>query len=103
PGRALTRASREAPDKRDLLYAGTETGVYASFDGGGRWHRLGGNVPVVPIHDLVIKEGDLVLGTHGRSFWILDDLAPLRQFATSIARERLHPCTSMPTVRYAVA
>ncbi|TMC29248.1 MAG: glycosyl hydrolase [Chloroflexi bacterium] len=102
PDGDFTRAIREDPDKRDLLYAGTETGVYASFDGGGRWHRLGGNVPVVPIHDLVIKEGDLVLGTHGRSFWILDDLAPLRQFATSIARERVHLFTPKPTVRYRV-
>jgi len=98
----FTRAIREDPEKRDLLYAGSETGVYVSFDGGGRWHRLGGNLPVVPIHDLVIKEGDLVLGTHGRSFWILDDLAPLRQFASSIARERAHLFTPKPTVRYRV-
>jgi len=52
-----------------------------------RWHRLGGNLPVVPIHDLVIKEGDLVLGTHGRSFWILDDLAPLRQYVTTLRKQ----------------
>ncbi|HKW77595.1 MAG TPA: glycosyl hydrolase [Candidatus Limnocylindria bacterium] len=98
----FTRAIREDPEKRDLLYAGTETGVYASFDGGRRWQRLGGNLPIVPIHDLVVKEGDLVLGTHGRSFWILDDLAPLRQYAAQIARERAHVFTPKPTVRYRV-
>ncbi|MEK7862785.1 MAG: glycosyl hydrolase, partial [Chloroflexota bacterium] len=96
PDGDFTRVVREDPAKRGLLYAGTETGVYVSFDDGARWQRLGGNLPVVPIHDLVIKDGELVLGTHGRSFWILDDLAPLRQRAAG----RAHLFTPKPTVRY---
>ncbi len=102
PDSDFTRVIREDPEKKGLLYAGTETGTYVSFDDGGRWERLGGNVPVVPIHDLVIKDGDLILGTHGRSFWILDDLAPLRQRAADLARKRAHLFTPKPTVRYRV-
>ncbi|HET7700182.1 MAG TPA: glycosyl hydrolase, partial [Candidatus Limnocylindria bacterium] len=98
PDGDFTRVIREDPERRGLLYAGTETGVYVSFDDGARWQRLGGNLPVVPIHDLVIKEGELVLGTHGRSFWILDDLAPLRQRAAG----RAHLFAPKPTVRYRV-
>ena len=74
----FTRVIRADPAKRGLLYAGTETGVYASWDDGAHWERLGGNLPVVPIHDLVVKDDDLILATHGRSFWVLDDLTPLR-------------------------
>ncbi|TMF53830.1 MAG: glycosyl hydrolase, partial [Chloroflexi bacterium] len=80
PDDDFTRVIRADPAKKGLLYAGTETGAYVSFDDGGRWQRLGGNLPVVPIHDLVIKDDDLVLGTHGRAFWVLDDLQPLRQY-----------------------
>ena len=79
PEDEFTRVIREDPDRRGLLYAGTETGVYLSFDDGANWARAGGNLPVCPIHDLIIKDDDLVLATHGRSFWILDDLSPLRQ------------------------
>ncbi|HMO55956.1 MAG TPA: glycosyl hydrolase [Roseiflexaceae bacterium] len=75
----FTRVVREDPAQRGVLYCGTETGVYVSFDNGANWRRLGGNLPVVPIHDMVIAQGDLVLATHGRSFWILDDLSQLRQ------------------------
>jgi photosystem II stability/assembly factor-like uncharacterized protein len=102
PATDFTRVIREDPEKRGLLYAGTETGVYVSFDDGGRWERLGGNLPVVPIHDLVVKDGDLVLGTHGRSFWILDDLAALRQRSVDLARQRARLFTPKPTVRYRV-
>jgi photosystem II stability/assembly factor-like uncharacterized protein len=98
----FTRVIREDPEKAGLLYAGSETGVYVSFDDGGRWHRLGGNLPVVPIHDLVVKDGDLVLGTHGRSFWILDDLAPLRQYAAALRSKSAHLFAPKPTVRYRV-
>ena len=79
PAHEFTRVIREDPNQRGLLYAGTETGIYISFDDGGHWQRLGGNLPVCPIHDLVIKDRDLVVATHGRSFWILDDLSPLQQ------------------------
>ncbi len=75
----FTRVIREDPNRRGLLYAGTETGIYVSFDDGANWQRMGGNLPVCPIHDLVVKERDLVVATHGRSFWILDDLSPLHQ------------------------
>ena len=81
PAGDFTRAIREDPVKKGLLFCGTESGVYVSFDDGGAWHRLNLNLPVVPIHDLVIKDDDLVVATHGRSFWILDDMSPLRQAA----------------------
>jgi hypothetical protein len=70
---------REDPKRSGLLYAGTELGIYVSFDDGEHWQPLQLNLPVTPIHDLVVKDDDLVAATHGRSFWILDDLTPLRQ------------------------
>src|SRR5690606_33947570 len=79
PEHEFTRVIREDPERRGLLYAGTETGLYISFDDGGNWQRFQLNLPVTPIHDLIVKDGDLVVATHGRSFWILDDLSPLRQ------------------------
>jgi hypothetical protein len=72
---------REDPGRRGLLFAGTETGVYVSFDDGDRWERFQSNLPVCPIYDLVVKDDDLLIGTHGRSFWILDDISPLRRLA----------------------
>jgi photosystem II stability/assembly factor-like uncharacterized protein len=79
PEHEFTRVIREDPNHRGLLYAGTETGIYVSTDDGENWSRIGGNFPVTPVPDLVIKNGDLVVATHGRSFWILDDLTPLYQ------------------------
>ena len=79
PDTAYVHAVREDPKKKGLLYAGTETGVFVSFDDGARWQSLKLNLPATPIHDLVVKDDDLVVATHGRSFWILDDLSPLRQ------------------------
>ncbi|HEX7102400.1 MAG TPA: glycosyl hydrolase [Nitrolancea sp.] len=78
PADDFTRVVREDPERRGLLYAGTETGLYVSFDDGANWQRFQSNLPVVPIHDLVIKESDMILATHGRSFWVLDDLTPIR-------------------------
>ncbi|HYD52540.1 MAG TPA: glycosyl hydrolase [Gemmatimonadaceae bacterium] len=75
----FTRAIREDDVRPGLLYVGTERGVWVSLDDGARWQRLQLNLPPVPVHDLAVKEGDLVAGTHGRSFWILDDLSVLRQ------------------------
>lgn len=75
----FTRVIREDPVKPGLLFAGTETGVYVSFNNGEKWERLQLNLPIVPIHDLLITQDDLVVCTHGRSFWILDDITPLRQ------------------------
>ena len=81
PDTAFTRVIREDPNKRGLLYAGTETGMYVSFDNGDHWQSLQLNLPVVPITDLAIhkREKELVVATQGRSFWILDDLPLLHQ------------------------
>ena len=80
PNGALTRVVREDPTRKDLLYAGTETGLYISWNGGGKWEPFQLNLPVAPITDLKIHQGDLIVATSGRSFWILDDLAPLVQY-----------------------
>lgn len=81
PDTTFTRVIREDPNKRGLLYAGTETGMYVSFDNGDHWQSLQLNLPVVPITDLAIqkREKELVVATQGRSFWILDDLSMLHQ------------------------
>lgn len=86
----FTRVIRHDPARRGLLYAGTERGVYVSFDDGANWQPLQLNLPPVPVHDLVVKEGDLVAGTHGRSFWILDDLSAIRQYTAEIAAKPVH-------------
>jgi photosystem II stability/assembly factor-like uncharacterized protein len=80
----ITRAIREDPVRPGLLYVGTETGLYVSLDDGANWHRIQGNFPVAPVYDLVIKDDDLVVATHGRAFWILDDLTPLRQLSEAV-------------------
>ena len=81
PDHDFTRVIREDPVRSGLLYAGAETGVYVSFDDGASWSRLQRNLPAVPVHDIAVKEDELVIATHGRSFWILDYLALLRQLA----------------------
>jgi len=86
----FVRAVREDPKKQGLLYAGTETGVYVSFNDGADWRPLQLNLPTAPIHDLVVKNDDLVLATHGRSFWILDDVTPLRQFTDEVAKNEVY-------------
>jgi photosystem II stability/assembly factor-like uncharacterized protein len=78
PGGEITRVVRADPVRKGLLFAGTETGVYCSLNDGQSWMRMGGGLPVAPVYDLKIKGTDLVAGTHGRSFWILDDITPLR-------------------------
>jgi len=80
PYGAFTRVVREDEQRKDLLYAGTETGVYISFNGGQQWQRFQLNLPVTPITDLIVRHGDLVVATAGRSFWVLDDLALLNQY-----------------------
>ncbi|MDQ2867073.1 MAG: glycosyl hydrolase [Verrucomicrobiota bacterium] len=85
PDGAIVHALREDPAKRGLLYAGTELGVFVSFDDGAHWQRLQMNLPVTPIHDLVVKGDDLVVATHGRAFWVLDDLTPVRQATAQLA------------------
>jgi photosystem II stability/assembly factor-like uncharacterized protein len=81
PQGAFSRVIREDPNKRGLLYAGTETGMFISFDDGGNWHSMQFNLPVVPITDLAVhkRESDLVAATQGRSFWVFDDLPLVHQ------------------------
>ncbi|QIP16646.1 glycoside hydrolase [Spirosoma aureum] len=78
---------REDPVRKGLLFAGSETAVYVSFDDGDHWQSLRLNMPATSIRDLVIKDNDLVIGTHGRSFWILDDISPLRQLTTELIKQ----------------
>ena len=80
PGQPVNTV-REDPVRKGLLYAGTELAVYVSFDDGDHWQALKQNMPPISIRDLVIHENDLVAGTHGRGFWILDDISPLRQMS----------------------
>ena len=79
PEGSYVRSVRDDPKRKGLLFAGTETGVYFSIDDGGHWQPLKLNLPAVPIHDLEVHVDDLVAATHGRSFWVLDDITPLRQ------------------------
>jgi hypothetical protein len=83
PEGSFVHAVREDSVKRGLLYAATETGVFVSFDSGHHWQSLQLNLPRTPIHDLVVKDDDVVVATHGRSFWILDDVTPLREVAAA--------------------
>ncbi len=92
PKNEYTRVVREDPNRKGLLYAGTERGVFVSFDDGQYWQSLQLNLPAVPIHDLAVqaREKDLVAATHGRSFWILDDLSPLYELNDEIAKSDIH-------------
>jgi photosystem II stability/assembly factor-like uncharacterized protein len=85
PEGAYVRCVREDPVRKGLLFAGTELGVYFSVDDGDHWQPLQLNLPVTPVHDLAIKDNDLIVATHGRSFWILDDITPLRQLNGKLA------------------
>jgi photosystem II stability/assembly factor-like uncharacterized protein len=102
PDEEFTRVIRADPVRRGLLFAGTETGLYVCFDDGAHWQRFPGNLPVVPIYDLVVKGTDLVVATHGRSFWILDDLTPLRQMEDGVTGEASHLFAPRPTTRFRV-
>ena len=86
----FTRVIREDPVKRGLLYAGTERGVWVSFDDGGRWQSLQRNLPPAPVHDMTIKEGDLIVATHARGFYVMDDLSALRQVTPAIVAKSAH-------------
>ena len=81
PREHFVRVVREDPEREGLLFAGMERGIYVSFDAGNEWQALQLNVPVVPITDLMVRRGDLVLATQGRGFWVIDDISPLRQYA----------------------
>ena len=100
PAADFTRVIREDPGRKGLLYAGTETGVYVSFDDGGHWQSIRLNLPVVPIHDLLIKDGDLVAATHGRSFWVLDNVALLHQVTPATTTDAVKLFQPRTTVRF---
>jgi hypothetical protein len=90
PDGAATSTIREDPKRKGLLYAGSETQVYVSFDDGDHWQSLRLNMPASSVRDLTVKDDDLVAATHGRGFLILDNLTPLRQAAAAMAAEPMH-------------
>jgi hypothetical protein len=90
PASDFARTIREDRKKAGLLYLGTEHGIYVSFDNGGAWQSLRLDLPVTPVHGIVSTEKDLVIGTHGRSFYVLDNAAILRQFTPGMAADAVH-------------
>jgi photosystem II stability/assembly factor-like uncharacterized protein len=87
PNGSYVHAVREDPKRQGMLYAGTETGVWVSFDDGAHWQTLQQNLPTSPIHDLIVHDNDLLVATHGRAFWSLDNIDPLRQMNGNITHE----------------
>ncbi len=85
PADTPVRVVREDPDREDLLYAGTEFGIFVSFDGGAHWQSLQLDLAITPVTDIKVHRQDLVISTMGRSFWILDDVTPLHQLSAEIA------------------
>ena len=102
PDSAFTRVVREDPARRGLLYAGTETGLFVSLDDGATWRPFQRNLPATPITDLAVKNGDLVVATQGRGFWILDDLAPLHAWSDEVRRAEVKLFMPRPAVRMRV-
>ena len=86
----FTRVVRADPERKGLLYAGTETGMYISFDNGSSWKPFQQNLPIVPITDLAIKDNNLIAATQGRSFWIIDDLTVLHQLNPALEQRAFH-------------
>jgi hypothetical protein len=101
PDDDFTRCIRADPERDGLLYCGTETSAYVSFDDGGSWQPLRANMPVVPVYDLQVKGTDLIAATHGRSFWILDDLEQLRQMTPEMISRTFKLFAPRSTVRAA--
>ncbi len=99
PSNEVVNAVREDPVRHGLLFAGTERTVYVSFDDGDHWQALRLNLPASAVRDLVVHANDLVVGTHGRSFWILDDVTPLRQIAAAAAATDAYLYRPAPAVR----
>jgi len=95
----FTRVLRADPKRAGLLYAGTETGMYISFDDGNSWKPFQLNLPVVPITDLTIKNDNLIAATQGRSFWLIDDLTPLHQLNDNVVKSDVHLYKPMPSYR----
>jgi len=99
PSGEFTRVIREDEERRGLLYAGTERGLWASLDDGATWFSLRKNLPIVPVHDIALRDGDLIAATHGRSFWIIDDLSVLRQLSAASIAQGSHIFTPRETYR----
>jgi photosystem II stability/assembly factor-like uncharacterized protein len=99
---SYTEAIQEDPVRRGLLYAGTENALYVSFDDGDHWQPLQSNLPHAPVHWITVQEHfkDLVVGTYGRGFWILDDLTPLEQFDDSARNASVHLFAPRPAYRF---
>ena len=95
----FTRVVRADPKRQGLLYAGTEFGMYISFDDGASWNPVQLNLPIVPITDLTIKNDNLIAATQGRSFWLIDDITPLHQLNEAIAKSDFHLFKPMPSYR----
>ncbi|HEX9563308.1 MAG TPA: glycosyl hydrolase [Gemmatimonadaceae bacterium] len=86
----FARVIREDPVRRGLLFAGTERGVYVTFDEGQTWQPINLNLPIVPVHDLRIKDNDVIVATHGRSFWVMDNMSALREVSPAITAKSAH-------------
>ena len=99
PADDFPRAIREDPVRPGLLYLGTEHGAYVSFDDGASWESLRLNLPVTPVHGIVVQGDDLVIATHGRGFYVLDDISVLRQLTPAIATEAVHLFAPAPVTR----
>lgn len=99
PDHEATRVVREDPKRPGLLVAGTIYGLHLSFDGGDHWQPFRQNLPVVPVHDLVFKDDDIVLATHGRGFWILDDVTPVREAAEVKPDQSAYVFSSTPQLQ----
>jgi photosystem II stability/assembly factor-like uncharacterized protein len=95
----FTRVVRADPKRQGLLYAGTEWGLYVSFNDGAQWQPMQLNLPIVSVTDIAVKEGDLIAATQGRAFWVLDNLDHIRQLAAEIAGKDLHLFKPEPTYR----
>ncbi len=95
----FTRVVRADPDREGLLYCGTESGVYISFDDGNSWRSWQLNMPIVPITDLTIKNKNLIAATQGRSFWVIDDLSPLHQLTREIEDKKIYLFDPLPSYR----
>jgi photosystem II stability/assembly factor-like uncharacterized protein len=100
PQDVYLHAVREDPARRGQLYLGTERGVMFSTDDGASWRPLKLNLPTVAVHDLVVKDDDLVVGTHGRSIWVLDDLQPIREMNDRVAAADVHLFPAADAVRW---
>ena len=90
PDAGIARVVREDPVRKGMLFAGTETGVYVSFDFGNHWQSLQLSLPASSVRDLAIHGNDLVAATFGRGLWILDDISPLRQLTEEAEKSRVH-------------